>query len=532
MLHRICLVNPPYEVGESLFLAPQLGLLNIAAHLRSCNSFQVEIVDLALELCEGGLSRLRLLDECAHRLASHQCEEYGFSVQCFNLPIAVLLARRLRALCPARSIVFGGHEVALVRLQAALELPWIQWEAPAWFPPEVSDKWWQLSEAGPDQKRYRAVSRQAAGLVEVARGCPYSCSFCSIPAAFGHRRTYKPLSQVREEVLALHAAGVSNFHFVDDTLTIHRERLDELLRLLGHLDLGITWSGMTRVDLVDAKMLQRMASAGCYSLLYGVESADVGQRMRISKGGRPYPNLQRFVAWHLEAGIQATLYFLTGMPGETSVSLDSTLATAALLSAMDPGCCHFQLPRIVPGTQLHSQIGGRLELDMDSNYAVTLKRSLEGAEYEEALTEIRSRPNLYSTYYAAESTDPLARSVAKLGNDLFSRWPLTLVSLSEAGQLGRWMRSLSFLDSGDAADVAKGLDRLVSELGEAYEDIFRFERWVRDECSGSILSRIDADALMCNLSEGRPLVAARHAKRIAYSKPEGVATLAQPKGHV
>jgi Radical SAM superfamily len=521
---RVCLVNPPYEVGEGLFLTPQLGLLNIAAHMRANASAEAQIVDLALELQENRLDRRHLLDASAHRLSDVDCDEYGFSVQCFNLPVAVLIAKRLKRLRPNRTIVFGGHEVALIRESIASELPWIEWNAPTWFPHDVASQWHRIPiEVGPDIDRYRSVSLQPTGLVEIARGCPYSCSFCSIPLAFGHKRTYKPLEQVRDEILNLHASGLRNIHFVDDTLTINQDRLNAFLSLLEEMHLDIAWTGMTRVDLVNAAMLKRMARAGCYSLLYGVESVDAGQRYRISKGGRPYPDLQFFLQWNIDAGIQPTLYFLVGLPEETTEALHETLRIAARLSAIDPGCCHFQLPRIVPGTRLHADLAGKLRLDLSSRYAATLTRTLD-LDRDEVVEEIQRRPHLYSTYYSVQNgVDPLARAIGNLGNGLYARWPLTLASLSDAGLLVEWLRSLQFLDSPCAAELELRLEKFVEFQASSHEDILRFERWLRGESSCTILSRVDAEGLKQNLRNGKALAHARQIELVAYRKSASTA---------
>jgi radical SAM superfamily enzyme YgiQ (UPF0313 family) len=514
-------------VGESLYLTPQLGLLHIAAHARISGAADVEIVDLALELREGTLDRVHPLEAAARRLAAVDCDTYGFSVQCFNLPIAVRIAQRLKARRPRRPVVFGGHEATLIRQQAVMQLPWIEWDTPAWFPTDAAGEWYRLPrDLGPSLERYSAISRQPTGLVEVARGCPFACSFCSIPVAFGHRRSYKPLQQMREELLEQHAVGVRNIHFVDDTLTLHRERLDAFLTLLEDLKLDFAWTGMTRVDLVDAAMLLRMARTGCYSLLYGVESVDAGVRLRLSKGGRPYPDLQRFLQWHIDAGLQPTLYFLVGLPQESPAALHATLRIAARLSAQDPGSCHFQLPRIVPGTRLHSEVGEELQLNLDSGYAATLLQTA-GDDRTELVAEIAARPQIYSTYYARSyDADPLARIIDRLGDALYARWPLTLVSLCDAGHLIDWLRSPQLMQAASVTDVEPALERFVSMLGPTHSDILRFERWLRDPKADSILSRVDADALQLHLRDGRPLTQARRSALVAYRKTHDQSVLA------
>lgn len=434
----VCLVNPPYVSGECYYLAPPLGLLCVAAQIELALGVSPIIVDLALEVQEGNLgSAERIIDNAVERLTSIPCDEYGFSVQCFNLPIAVVIARRLSTLCKDRKIYFGGHGPALIELHKRPEFDFIQKYRPTWLPLQAELKWDRLRYTlVPCLKRYAAVSKQPTGIIEIARGCPFSCSFCSIPLVFGRKRSYKPLDLVLEEIENYAASGITNLHFVDDVLTVNNVQLTSLLEMLGSLPFPISWSGMTRVDLVDQEVLRKMAHTGCYSLLYGVESALHDRRTSISKGGRPYPNLVEFLDWHLQVGIRPALYFLVNLPNETDEELFTTFTEAARLSILDPGCCKFQPPRVSPNTQMYDEVSRYLAPDFKTKYAATLIKTFPVGQ-QEIFDEIVRYPDIYATYYTSKApyNSGLWRMVADYGSELLEKFPNTILHMAEFGIL-------------------------------------------------------------------------------------------------
>lgn len=66
-------------------------------------------------------------------------------------------------------------------------------------------------------------------LVQVTRGCSYSCAMCAIPAHMGSRIRFRPVPQVVEEIRTLRH---ENVYLADDTLFFPQRRLTEYARAL------------------------------------------------------------------------------------------------------------------------------------------------------------------------------------------------------------------------------------------------------------------------------------------------------------
>src|SRR3990172_505776 len=102
------------------------------------------------------------------------------------------------------------------------------------------------------------------GVVSVAtsRGCPFSCTFCSVPGMYGHAFRTHSVDRVLEE-LEVHKGNMYTF-FADDIFTANKKRVKELLR--GMIARGLTpqWGAQVRTETVDdPELLQLMRDSNC-----------------------------------------------------------------------------------------------------------------------------------------------------------------------------------------------------------------------------------------------------------------------------
>ena len=76
----------------------------------------------------------------------------------------------------------------------------------------------------------------------------------------------------------------------------------------------MTWCCFSRVDTVDLETLLAMKKAGCYQVMYGVESAapeileNINKRITLQK-------VEETVANTKKAGLEVRLAFMLGNPG-------------------------------------------------------------------------------------------------------------------------------------------------------------------------------------------------------------------------
>src|SRR5437016_305725 len=121
---------------------------------------------------------------------------------------------------------------------------------------------------------YRLITGwKPGGVVSVAtsRGCPFSCTFCSVPGMYGHAFRTHSIGRVLEE-LELHRGNAYVF-FADDIFTANKKRVKELLR--GMIQRGLTpeWGAQVRTETVDdPELLQMMRDSNCFNVYVGFES--------------------------------------------------------------------------------------------------------------------------------------------------------------------------------------------------------------------------------------------------------------------
>lgn len=184
----------------------------------------------------------------------------------------------------------------------------------------------------------------------VSRGCPFGCSFCAVSIIQGRRaRLVDVKSLVREIKRLLHTYGVEGVWFKDSNFTINRTWVTEFCNEVRSLRLDLPWVCNSRVDLVDAEVLETMKRAGLTKIWLGVES---GSRRTLKTLSKDISLRQIKTAFQLcrQFGIQAGAFFMIGIPGERIEDIRATVALAEQLQA-DQYRWHIYAP--LPGSKLY-----------------------------------------------------------------------------------------------------------------------------------------------------------------------------------
>ena len=115
--------------------------------------------------------------------------------------------------------------------------------------------------------------------IQLSRGCPYDCEYCSVTAFFGQEFRFRPLDQFVAEFLTLENRFV---FIVDDNIVAHRKTAEDLFdRLRGS---GKWWGSQVPITVAeDEKLLKKMAASGCKVLFIGFESLSQDNLRLIGK---------------------------------------------------------------------------------------------------------------------------------------------------------------------------------------------------------------------------------------------------------
>ncbi|MDU0309432.1 B12-binding domain-containing radical SAM protein [Rhizobium sp. 10PS4] len=459
----------------------------------------IEILDLALELNEGTLPfGDNLVDAATQRILACNFDVCAISVQCFNFPLVEAIVAQVKRGKNAPKIIYGGHHVALLSdelkalcLADHVSSKTVEEELEVEGDPLRSPESW----LAPSPRRYAAVSKVPTGLIEIGRGCPFDCAYCSIPRVFGRRLAFKSAQDISREVQFWLSHGIHNLHLVDDTFTADRRHANDVLEILSSFSEVVTWSAMTRADLVDSELLKKMAAAGCVSILYGVDAGNVSTRRRMSKRAPKYPDLGDLARWNVEAGISPSFYFIIDYVSDTVEDFHESLLQAARMSLVDPGSVRLNLTRINPGTSL-GKTTEKLLPNFEAPYADTLKATV-GIGCDEVWTLIRDKPALFSTYFCSPSAIHRAtlNALARYGNLLIAEFPMTFLVLIQSENLIEVFSDLANVPEHKMAteeQVKSAFSSAVDRFSESGLEFLEFERWLTAGDTKEILTRVDA----------------------------------------
>ncbi|WP_417335297.1 B12-binding domain-containing radical SAM protein [Halobacteriovorax marinus] len=203
-----------------------------------------------------------------------------------------------------------------------------------------------------------SLARKSIPII-ATRGCPYSCTFCTVPNMWDSKWYARDQEEVIEEIRGyVEDYGVDHIDFVDLTLVINKKWMHKFCDLLIEADLGITWAIPigTRTESLDEELLEKMKHSGLSRVLYSAESGSEATLLRIKKCLK-LEHFERIVKKTSSLGICVKIAFIFGFPGQTLKEVfDSFLLInkLAYLGASDIVCLSF-VP--YPKTELFDELG-------------------------------------------------------------------------------------------------------------------------------------------------------------------------------
>ncbi|MBI4158728.1 cobalamin B12-binding domain-containing protein [Candidatus Woesearchaeota archaeon] len=181
-----------------------------------------------------------------------------------------------------------------------------------------------------------------------SRGCPYRCIFCHITILPSSARYRNPVKVADEMEFLIDKYKIKDFLFWDNGITDNKKWILELCSEIRQRKLDAVWSGNSRVGAVNFEILREMKKAGCWRLLYGIESG-VQKNMDILRKGQTIQQVREGVAATHKADIASFGSFIFGIPGET---FKEGLQTIDFAIKLDLDFAKFNTMGIHPGTLL------------------------------------------------------------------------------------------------------------------------------------------------------------------------------------
>ena len=159
--------------------------------------------------------------------------------------------------------------------------------------------------------------------VQAGRGCPNTCSFCSVSCLYKGHYIKKPLNEVVRDIKQVKELGFKKFLLLDDNIFSDREYLDKLLIEIKALNMQ--WMSQCDIRIgKDNELLKKLSDSGCTTLSFGLESISKESLKAMNKSwANPleYPELIQNIHSH---GIDVSTEMVVGGEGDTLLSIRDT----------------------------------------------------------------------------------------------------------------------------------------------------------------------------------------------------------------
>jgi tRNA A37 methylthiotransferase MiaB len=368
--HGSVLQNDFLPHPQMMYSFAPVGLLSIAGGVRRDRpSVSTELYDLNRRIVSGSIAlNGQFYRSLADDILSRGPDVVGMMTECDSYHHVIQVCEAIKSASPGCKIVLGGPHASAVGLETLKKVSAVDaiavGEAELTFP-ELLDALTNgtgVPVAGailrdakgdvviggerplvaeldqlpiPAYDLYRADPDEEI-FVEVGRGCPFQCTFCSTAPYWKRRHRVKSPRRIVSEIeLVRNLFGTRRVHFTHDLFTTNRNWVTAVANELIAAGNPVQWTCSARTDTVDRPLLQLMGDAGCNAIYFGLESGS----LRILREIKKYIGLdQSFETIEAckSAGIAPNVGFIAGFPTEDSESLRETFV--AYERALRAGC--------------------------------------------------------------------------------------------------------------------------------------------------------------------------------------------------
>lgn len=361
MTPKVLLVNPPiYDFAAYDFWLKPYGLLSVAGYLRGKADFKLfdyldrlhPFVARQRNLASDRWGRGRFYHEiipnppCLQAIPRYfrrfglprslfadfiaQESPFDFALVQTTMTYWYLgvqeVIQDIRRVSPQTKIILGGNYVTLCgnhakRLEADLLVPGVNLEL-----------LWKYLEIEPDPVQpafWEGYQNLNTGVLKLSDGCPFNCTYCSVPQVYGKFKP-RPLQRSLAELELLANCRVQNIAFYDDALLFESEGvlvpfLNELMRK--DIKINLHSPNALNARFMTEDLAGLMVQAGFKTFYLGFESCSVEWQKRTGSKVSS-DELRQAVELLLAAGAEAsniTAYQMLAHPHGDTAELEASM---------------------------------------------------------------------------------------------------------------------------------------------------------------------------------------------------------------
>lgn len=392
---RILLLHPNYHSGGAEIAGnwPPAWAAYIAGALKAAGFSDIRFIDaMTNDLSEDQLRQI---------LAEERPDVIGATAITPSIYKAERLLEIAREIHPEALTVLGGIHATFMYQQVLTEAPWIdavvRGEGEEIFVDllrSIEDGRWHnarreikglafrdgdkviATPAAPTVKNLDAIKPdwsvlewskyiyipmgKRVAIPNMARGCPFTCSFCSQWKFWRDYRIRDPKAVVDEIEGLIRDHDVGFFILADEEPTINKKKFVAFCEELIRRDLKILWGINTRVTdiLRDEALLPLYRKAGLIHVSLGTEAAAQLKLNRFNKETTVEQN-KKAVQLLREAGIVVEAQFIVGLENETRDTLEETYQMAR---DWKPDLANWAMYTPWPFSDLFRELGDKVEV--------------------------------------------------------------------------------------------------------------------------------------------------------------------------
>jgi len=197
--------------------------------------------------------------------------------------------------------------------------------------------------------------RLPSAAIQVGRGCPFQCTFCSARSIDGHMPRKHSIPHVIEDIHLFHRKyGVREFKIMDDNFTIDKKYVLDFCNSVHVLGFDVVYSMPcgVHVNTLDDDILDALKTIGMRHIPVALESGS----QRIVDAMRKNINLEdagRKIHHIASKGFGVICYFMIGYKDETVDDIKKTIRLSLELPLLR---AHFNSFCPFPGTEVFDQL--------------------------------------------------------------------------------------------------------------------------------------------------------------------------------
>lgn len=189
-----------------------------------------------------------------------------------------------------------------------------------------------------------------------ARGCPYTCTWCS-HSVFGETHRRRTPDDAADELLWIKERyNPDLIWYADDVFTINRRWFFQYAEALKARGVRIPFECISRADRLDEDVIKTLAEMGCFRLWNGSESGS--QRVLDAMQRKVHvEDVQAKTRLLQQYGIQAGMFIMLGYDGE---EIEDIEATVAHLKKSNPDVFLTTVAYPIKGTKYYAKVEGNI----------------------------------------------------------------------------------------------------------------------------------------------------------------------------